>query len=117
MWIDPFRFGWTKKQRNKKKKEKIQKGWHSSFAWLPTKTLSGKWVWFDKVEKKYYAPTGRRVVKKNLNLDLIGRAWKLKTMYRLPRSNKEKTVYAGGNSIYVDPDEMFRNSNILDKLN
>ncbi len=102
----PFKFS----EKKKKFKEKIQKGWHKVFfAWTPTKTVNGKWVWFNTVEKKYYEKTGRGVVKKGLNLDELFAVYQLDAMYRIPGQKGEKTIYSSGSRIYRDPTELVKN--------
>lgn len=88
-------------KKKKRFKEKIQKGWHKVFAWTPIKTINGKWVWFNTVEKKYYGKTGRGVVKKDLNLDELFAVYQLDTMYRIPGQKGEKTLYSSGSRIYT----------------
>ena len=95
-------------KKKKKFKDKIQKGWHKVFAWTPTKTINGKWVWFNTVEKKYYGKTGRGVVKKDLNLDELFAVYQLDAMYRIPGQKEEKTLYSSGSRIFRDSKELLK---------
>lgn len=99
--------GRTRDEHIRQIREKIQRGWHETFVWIPKKTLDGTIGW-GPLEVKYYGRVlGRRIVKKDLNLDCLDRVYSLRTMYREIGSDKEKRVYlTEGGIAYVDSNEI-----------
>lgn len=101
-------FGSPKEKIKKYKLKKIRKGWHNWFGWYPVRLLDGGIAWFHEIERKYYQKSP--VVKKGLNESKINSFGSLDVMYRRKGSNEEKRVYHRRNgSLYVDPNEIWRN--------
>jgi len=96
--------------------QKIRKGWHRWFAWRPVRLLNGRWAFFRHVERKYYYPTGRFVIKKGINEDRSKCHHRLKVMYRPVGSKREKRVYQRTHgTMYIDPKE-FAQSEAFQKV-
>jgi len=85
--------------------ELIRKGWHRVFAYVPVSTLDS-YVWWDFIERKYYAIGSRTVVKKGINEDEYDDSYDLKVMHRTLESDSEKTVYCTSTTIFADPNEV-----------